>query len=164
MLYKIEWIKQGTTTTGKPKADATLKGPDGVHIDVTIWGDFPDFVNLQNGGEVEGELKPASDPKYKPSLNAPRTPKMASGGGFKQKMIEDTMAKKNESISHFQASKEESIKISSTFGKAVDLAIAEYQVISRLSSTGPTLAELFEKWREFCWFAFEDVTKYPPFK
>lgn len=166
MKYKIDWIEKGTTSTGKVKADATLSDAAGKY-EVTIWGDFPGFANLLNGGEVEGEIKPASDPKYKPSLNTPRVTKTSAPSTFKQKMIEDTMIKKEQSIGRFQDSKEFSIKVSSTFRAAVDSAIAEYQEQRRVSiATEVSLEKLFEKWREFYWFNFDvdEAKKYPPFK
>ena len=138
MKYKIDWMEKKETTTGKLKADATVVSETGESTDVTIWSDFPDFPTLAPGSVIEGEIKPALDPKYKPSLSAPRTSKTASSGGFKQKMIEDTMIRKEASITKFQATKEESIKLA---GAQRDAVLLTQTLYGDTISKDPVLGE-----------------------
>lgn len=69
MKYKIEFLERKRTSTGKDKIDATIRGEDGVNVEATLWGDFPNFGELKAGDTVDGLLKTASDPKFKPTLN-----------------------------------------------------------------------------------------------
>ena len=127
--YKIEWLERKETSTGKKKIDATVKDEQGVNADVTIWADFPGFAELNSGMTIEAELRPASDPKYRPSLSPVRAQK-AQGGGYRQKLIDDNMEKKNASISHFQANKEESIKLAGAQRDAVLVVVNLYKEIA----------------------------------
>ncbi len=166
MKYEIQWIEQKPTSTGKTKADARLKDETGaLYEHVTIWGDFPGYSEIMNGGTIEGTLTPASDPKYAPSLKPLVGPKTASNSAFKQHQIEQTMEKKNASISHFQDNKELSIKIASTMNKAVELAMAEFDFLSRISlTTRPELDVLVLKWREWLWLHWDvKDTDFPAF-
>lgn len=71
--FIIEWSEKKVTSTGKEKIDATLKDEAGVTTDkVTIWSDFPNFAGLMTGGSVEGDLVPAKDPKWGPTLYPPK--------------------------------------------------------------------------------------------
>lgn len=166
MKYLIEWIEQKPTISGKQKAEARLKGEDGiVHEKVNIWGDFPNYASIVNGGTIEGTITPASDPKYPPSLKPSQTPKTASTGAYKAKAMNDAMEKKAEYIGQAQNHKEQGIKVASTFSAAWNTAIAEYQEEKR-SHIGNTadLEQLFKKWRAFYWNAFDvEATDYPPF-
>lgn len=160
--YKIEAIEVKTTSTGKKKADVTLSA-NGTSVVATIWGDFPDFETLTFGSQVTGILKDPSDPKYKPSLNAPR--KTTGNSNFKEKLMEKAMDKKNEAITHFQGNKELSIKVSSTFRAAYETALVDYQEQRRLSPSTASIEQLFEKWREFYWMHFDvnEGEQYNPF-
>lgn len=157
-------MERKTTTTGKPKIDATLT-LNGVNTDVTIWGDFPQYNELMPGSTIVGIVTPSKDGKYKPSFNAPRPTTSPKSGAFKQIQIEKTMDKKNESIAHFQGEKEMSIRIASTFRAASEMAVSEYHENRKLSATGPTLEQLFEKWREWLWLRYEvKMNDFPPMK
>lgn len=127
MKYTIEWCEKKTTSTGKQKLDATLKDESGASYDnVTIWGDFPNFSELAPGFTVEGEVVEKQNGQYlNKTLYAPKAPK-AVGSTFKQKMIEDTMAKKEESIRRIQTDKEENIKLMSAQRDAVLLVTTFY--------------------------------------
>lgn len=155
--YVIDWISKGKTSTNKDKADVVLI--DGEEkIEVTIWGDFPGYANLMPGLKIPGELKLATDPKYKPTLSAPRTPKMVANSGFKQKQIEATMDKKNEAIGRFQATKEESIKMAGAQRDAVLLVTTFYK------EKQLTDAEIKTKVVEFRdWFLSEKFNEVIPF-
>lgn len=125
---------------------------------------FPNFDELAAGQTIEGELW--QSPAGKWYLFPPRPVKQASSGAYKQKVMEEAVARKETSIKQFQGSKEYSIKVSSTFRAAVDSAIAEYQEMRRVSiAVDANLEKLFEKWREYYWFTFDvDDKTYPPFK
>lgn len=125
--YKIDWLERGTTSTGKVKADATLIGEDGNKTTVTIWGDFLGFAELMPGGTVEGEITPSRDPKYKPSLNAPKLPRSAVTGTYRGKAIEEAQTRKAEQITRFQSDKEESIRLMSAERDAVLIVITFYK-------------------------------------
>ena len=166
--YRIEWIQVGKTTTNKVKADATVSDIlNETKTDITIWGDYPDFSSLIPGMIVEGELVQSKDGKYKPSLNAPRSPRIASGGAFKQKMATDLIELKDQKIGLRQDDKYYNIKVASTFTAGWNTAIAEWQEQKRVSPhTSQELTALFEKWREYFWYEYdvEEGKKYPPFK
>ena len=156
--YTIEWLEMKETSTGKRKADATIKGEDGHNQDVTIWADFPGFAELNPGATVEGEIKPASDPKYKPSLSPARSPYKAQGGGYKAKVMEDAMVRKETSISKFQDNKEQSIKLISAQRDAV-LMVTTFYKDQNLDST--ELKEKVVSWRD--WFLSEKFNETLPF-
>ena len=163
--FKIEWSEKKTTSTGKEKIDATLKDVTGVvHERVTIWGDYPDFATLMTGHDVVGTLTPAKDPKYGPTLYAPRTPKTGYSGPMRSpSAITTAMKNKEAAIGKFQDSKEQSIKVASTFSQSVALAIVEYQTNRQMSTSGPSLEMLQKKWREYCWLNYDCAdTDFPP--
>lgn len=113
---------------------------------------FPNFDTIAAGVEIEGEFWQSQAGKSylfapKPKLEAPAFIKQASNSAFKAQQIEKTMARKEESIGKFQDTKEWSIKVASTMGKAVDLAIAE----KTPSMDGQDLAEAILKWRKYLW-------------
>lgn len=107
MKYIIDWSERKTTSTGKEKLDCTLKDEQGHKTEkVTIWGDFPNFASLMTGFEVEGDLVPAKDPKYGPTLYPAKAPRFRSSGeNIKQKseMIEKAQDRKEESIAFFNS-------------------------------------------------------------
>jgi hypothetical protein len=156
--YTIEWIEVITTSTGKKKADATVKDPQGKTTEVNIWEDFPNFAGLMNGSKISGEVVPPKDPKYKPSLYAPRTPKTGSQSTYKTKLMNDAMEKKEASISHSQDRKEEAIKLASAQRDAVLMVT----MINKDRSTSESaLKEEIIKWRD--WFLSKDFTDVVPF-
>jgi len=115
---------------------------------------FPLFEEMQPGREIEGELW-TSD-KGKNYLFPPRVAKTGNGGAFKQKMIEDTMQKKNDSISHFQDNKEQSIKLASAQRDAV-LIVKELLAQNQFPYTETGVKEEIIKWRN--WFLSDEFTK-----
>ncbi len=166
MKYTIEWMEQKPTKDGKPKADARLKDEAGaIYEHVTIWGDFPGYAEIMSGHEIEGFIAPAKDPKYAPSLKPLDGPKRAGNANFKHVQDKEVLDIKRGDISHFQENKELSIKIASTMNKAVELAIAEFEYLSRISiSTRPELDVLITKWREWLWLNWSmDESKVVPF-
>lgn len=135
MVYDIEWIARKDTQSGKPKCEARLKGADGtLHEKVNIWGDFPNFANLMNGGKVEGVLTPASDPKYPPSLkpiqSAPSGAPRGLGGTFKTAQIEKAQDTKRADIANAQETKNDHIRIAAAQRDAVLVVTNFYQHVS----------------------------------
>lgn len=165
MEYTIDKIEKVKSAKGTEYHRADLSQGTKLWVGVAIFGGFKD-EELVAGGKVTGDMI-EKEYRGKPSytLNAPDKPKTAPGGGFKQKMIEETMEKKERSISRFQDSKEHSIKVASTFSAAWNAAIAELEAMREMGADLLPLSELFEKWREYFWFEFDvDEHKYPPFK
>lgn len=164
--YKIDWLQMGKTTTGKEKADATLIDEQGNKVDVTIWGDFPAFNTMMPGAEIEGELKEASNPKWKPSLNAPRTPKTASGSNFKTLQVEKAQERKESSINRTLDRKEESIALMSAQRDATLIVTTFYK---EAISSDPILSGEAERiirkkiveWRD--WYLSNEFTDHLPF-
>lgn len=103
---------------------------------------------------IDGEL--GKNAKGYPVLN---TPKQVVGGNFKNMQTEKLMDKKADNIATAQHNKENSIRVASTMGGAVALAIAEYAKPNSLY----TLEDLIEKYRRFLWEHWDDTSKFPPF-
>lgn len=127
MKFKINWLEVKSTEW----TIVTLLDDNGVEYkDVSInkkskkGEEFPNFENLQAGQDVEGELWTSSAGKH--YLFPPKVVKTASGA-YKQKMIEDTMIKKEASIAKFQATKEESIRLMSAERDAILLVTTFYK-------------------------------------
>lgn len=149
--FKVHTLNVTTTSTGKKKADCELIDESGVMTRATIWGDFQDFQNITFGSIVEGDLVPAKDPKYGPTLYPPKpvqSPVVARSGGFGGGMTK-LMDKKSESIAQAQGNKEHSIKEASSMTNAVNLAIAEYGTFSGEEHLRPTLDFLITKYRKW---------------
>lgn len=157
---KIDWIEFKETATGKKKADVTLIDENGKTTDVTIWGDFPGYSDLIVGQSIEGEIKAASDPKFKPSFNAPRSPKTASTGAFKAMQIEKAQDRKESSIGRFQASKEESIKMAGAQRDAV-LMVSTLIPLRGIIPSDNLLRDEIIRWRD--WFLSDKFEEHPPF-
>lgn len=114
MKYTIEWCERKTTSTGKEKLDCTLTDENKVQTsDVTIWGDWIGFNDIKVGHAVEGDLVPAKDPKYGPTLYPVK--KVAPTGSFggsrgiakaqevKGQQIKEAQERKSDSIAFFNA-------------------------------------------------------------
>ncbi len=164
MLYKISWCEQKPTKDGKPKMEATLVGVDesdnAVGHKVSIWGDFPGYTDLMNGGTVEGEIVPAKDPRYLPSLKPQTSGKSAPRAPQGPLAVVKEVSK---GVERAQDRREDGIKISATQRDAVLCAVAEFQENRRLTSGGPTLEEYYQKWRAYFWKNYDvSDTDFPP--
>lgn len=121
MKYKVHNIKVSTTSTGKTKADVELIGENEIVTpNATIWGDFKGFETITFGAIVEGDLVPAKDPKYGPTLYPPKADIRRAPSS-----INKAMEVKKENIQLAQENKERGIMTSSTIRMAVDIALAE---------------------------------------
>lgn len=128
---------------------------------------FPNFDKLAVGQEIEGELWQSTVGKE--YLFPPRVAKAGQGGTYKGqvgRVVKEAQERKEASISLSQDRKEWGIKVSSTFGKACEFAVAEWQEQKKVDPTfSATLEKLFEKWREYLWMNYDvGETQYPPFK
>lgn len=134
---------------GRKYVLAHAKALDGQELDVSLgdkWGER--LVTFKDSDQIEAN--PWQNPKNsKWSLYPPDEKKRSTGQNqaFKQKVIEETMARKEQSIAKSQDNKEWGIKVSSTMNKAIDLAIAEIRDIKTLN----TLEQDILKWRKWIW-------------
>lgn len=153
MRYSIKWCENVTTSTNKKKMNCQLVDTNGVTTEnVSIWADFPNFDKLMNGHDVEGDLVPAKDPKYGPTLYPLYPPKPVQttqggrSGGFG--VISKAMDKKAENIAIAQDNKEWGIKVSSTMRDAVLIATT----ITNNSHVEPSsgdMKDLILHWRKW---------------
>lgn len=162
MKYKITAIQDTPTSTGKSKKTVSITDEANASYEkIGVWSDFPNYANLAVDQTVEGEVKTSPDGKWRnlvplPTGTTPGGANRGQSGGF----IAKAMEKKEAGIEKAQENKNESIKIASTFGKAVDCAIAEY---NKDATNLDTLEELIRKWRKILWFEFDNHNEYPPF-
>ncbi len=162
MKYTIKWIEQKVSGKGTNYHKATLTDGQKDYTDVAIFkGYTPE--QLMNGGSVEGELKEdVYNGKTSYVLNAPQT--TPSGANRGQSGAVKAAEITSKSVDKSQDRKEHGIKVSSTFGKACDFAIAEWQDQRRISpSSSQTIEDLFKKWRDYLWQNYDvSETDYPP--
>lgn len=146
MKYIVEWSEYKTTSTGKKKADATLKDEAGVITEgVTIWENFPGFNDIRPGSTLEGDVTVKVNGQYtNKTLNAPRAefPRKAPGA------ITQAMAKKEKSIEKFQEQKTSSIEKMACFRDATLLTVAWAGNSGQLSEDIKAKWEEFHKWLE----------------
>src|SRR3990167_2564358 len=142
MTYLITWVEKDKY--GNKKASVE-KMEDGKKLDVVLGKEWED-KEIMSGFQIDATewVSPKNGKIY---LFKPKeTPKTASGGAFKQKMIEDTMNKKEASIGKFQDKKEESIRLASVLRDATLLTIAE---LGKDEGSAEIMAQKFHKWRAF---------------
>lgn len=118
MKYKVQWLEEVTTKSGKKKANTTLVDVEGnEHPNVAIWADFPNFNDIRPESTVEGNLVST---EFKGKSYVSLHPAKNTNGTFapKQGQIEKAIVAKNQNIEKFQDKKVEGIKDSSTFRDA----------------------------------------------
>lgn len=146
MQYEITWLEQKTTSTGKVKANAQLRGAEGKLIEnVTIWSDYPDFVNLRPGSTVEGDLVPARDPKYGPTLYGKKAnlgPRPA--WAKKENTIAKAQDRKEEGIKTAQERTQEGVSMSGSARDATLILTTFYQGLS-----DDDLKAKWDEWRKW---------------
>jgi hypothetical protein len=140
--YKIDWceVKKTGNTNGREWkiTEMTLTDEEGKKTDKVST-----LENVAPGLELEGKIV-TNDKGYLnfvKKLEAPEFVKKAGNSAYKEKLMNETMARKETSITKFQDNKEWSIKISSTMRDAVLLSIAEQN---------PT-ADRILAWRRWLW-------------
>lgn len=126
MEYEVIWLEQKTTKTGKVMANLTLKDPSGVQIEnVTVWGDFPGFIDIRPGGKVRGIIQNKTDTNNRiwktlkfdvpHKISIPRTP-IQNPAAELQKEI-------SKSVEQHQTRKEDGFRTSATFRDATLLTV-----------------------------------------
>ncbi len=158
-VYKVSWLENKVTSTGKSKADATLIDPNETIIEgVTIWGDFPKFAELRPGVSVEGDVvikqngKYTNKSLYAPKTNTLRNPSAPAWATAKPTGIKAAQERKAEGIEKSFDRKEEGIKVSSTMRDAVQIALME------LGSNQDHVQyeERVLYWRKWLWIHWDD--------
>jgi len=146
MNYTIDWFEMGATKAGKTKATVTLKDPNGNTIEkVTIWPDFPGFVDLRPGSQVQGSIQ------EKKQGNMTWKSLHADSFSVKTKVnrtaeITQAIATKNQGIADAQEKKADGIKTSSTFRDATEMTVRWRE--ERLARGIATSAEEWqEEWK-----------------
>lgn len=154
--FTIKWCENVTTTTGKKKMNAQLLDQNGTTTDnVSIWADFPNFDKILNGGEIEGDLVPAKDPKYGPTLYPPK-PENSQPVAFKRQpgAIKQMMETKDQNITKHTENKEHAIKVSSTMRDAVLIATTIISN-SHIETSNGDMKDLILHWRKWLWENFD---------
>ena len=118
--FTIAWCEVKKTGIGAKGpwtiTKVTLKDEMGVTID-----NVDTFDEVVNGTTVEGEITEGQYGKNFKKI----TPKAVAGMAHKEKVINETMQRKEQSIGKFQDNKEFSIMVASSMSQAVALATAE---------------------------------------
>ena len=117
---------------------------EGLAKKMNIFSDFPHYAEIIAGSQIDGEIR-KNDKGYDNLYSNEIKQRGGAGGAFKQAQIEQTMARKEGSISKFQDNKEFSIMVASTMSGAVALACAEFKDKTILD----TLDTAVLKWRKF---------------
>lgn len=155
---KVLKCENKQTVNGKPYKALEVEVANEVRK-VSMWSFFPDFANIKEGSVFMGKMT-KGEKYWDLTYEGAEKPRGGQSGAFKQKVIEETMQRKEGSIAKFQDNKELSIKIASTMNKAVELAIAEIKDIRTMN----TLEADILKWREWLWKHWDvKDTEYPPF-
>ena len=138
--FTIQWCesKDGTSKAGKPYTitKMTLVDEKGDKFE-----NVSTFDKVVNGGEIEGEVVKKGE-----YLNF-ESKKAVANAGYKERVMEQTMARKEGSIAKFQDNKDWSIMTSSTMRDAVLLAIAELNATP--NANAGTLTSRIENWRNW---------------
>lgn len=149
------------TSTGKPMKKLYLGGENGEVIEgvpsVNIFSDFPHYADIEKGSKIDGEIR-KNDKGYDNLYSNEIKPR---GGVYRppQVAIKEAMEKKEASISHFQDTKEQSIKLASTIRMAVDIATS----LTPEQWQSTTMQEEIRFWREWLWLEWDNTGKMPPF-
>jgi len=156
---KVLWTENKTAKTGRPYKKLSVEDEKGEKVDVNIFSTFPDFANVIPGSEIMGTLK--QDGQYwNITPDGVATTRGGASGAFKQKLIEDTMTRKESSIEKSQDRKEDSIRLMAAQRDAV-LIVKELLAQRNPSWDTETIKEEIISWRN--WFLSDDFKEHPPF-
>lgn len=157
MKYRIEWLEQKTTSTGKNMYKVSIKDEKGeMHTEVAIWEGFPNFAELKSGMDIEGDIQVKQNGQYvNKSLYAPKvatTGFVGRGGG-----IAKAQETKASMVERAQENKGLSIKIASTASMANATALA-FMAGQTIVDEGVFRSE-FKRWRAFYWKEWDKEDK-----
>ena len=173
-MYKIIWLEQKSPDW----IVANLQDDKGQYASVSInrvskqGVPFPNFENLQNGGEVEGNLWLSPKGKYylyapnpEEGSELPPRAQTTTQRAYtpKSSPIKQAMKQKEESIAKFQDSKENSIKLAGAQRDAVLIVTTMMQNLPAITSTmmgEDSIKEAIIKWRN--WFLNDEEFNSPP--
>ena len=138
--YKINWLEIKTGKSGKQYMVMHLLDEAGKETqNVSTFN-----LEYTLSQEIEGQIVQNGNFKnWKPKLDPPQFIK--NNSAYKEKIMNETIARKEGSITKFQNNKEWSIKVASSMNKAIDLAISE-------DNATP---ECILKWRKWIWNNWE---------
>lgn len=145
-MIKITSFELKPTKTGKQRAEAIVSADGGSPVAVTIWGDFPNFANLNVGSEIEAIVVPSKDPKYKPSLKSVLTPP-----AFIKKArtdIKEAQERKEKMINRAMDRKDASIAYHGSLKNAIEFLAAQNREFS-LEEVYSIQEKLLEHWDEY---------------
>lgn len=130
---KVLAVSDAKTKTDKPYKRLSVE-VDGKKLakELSIWSDHTQFADVKVDHVFEDDITEKDG--YQ---NLANKDKKKGNSGFRDKKMDEVMARKESSISNFQDNKEWSIMESSTIRMAVDLAVAG----------GNPTPELILKWR-----------------
>lgn len=155
--YSVEALERKNLPTGKVVINAILRDDTGkIFEKVSIWSDFPNFVNITQGQKVTGNL--FTNPKGYVTLYPPRVSETNGPAGApprapsKGAAVEKAQERKEAGITKSQDRKEEGIKIASTMRDAV--AITNARGIQGMSDDDIKASIL--GWREWLWKHHDD--------
>jgi hypothetical protein len=166
MKYIIEFCERKRTTTGKEKLDCTLTDENKVETHgATIWSDFPNFNDIMVGFTVEGDLVPAKDPKYGPTLY-PIKKVLPTGSFGGPRGIAKAQEVKGQQIKEAQERKSDSIAFFNATNSAIALVTKLIEPALQNGTATPSEAEMKVKiraWREWFINEYEDYNTKAPF-
>ena len=158
--YKVLWAEAKTTAAGKPFKTLSLES-NGVQVSgVSIWSDNGQYANATPGGEITGMVtETPSKNGGKPFKNFKDALSQTHPLGGHKSGIKQAMAQKDQSITKFQAAKEDSIRTSSTMRDAVLLVTTFYPELATvaLGERGDRVKETVTKVRKFLLDSWEPV-------
>ena len=160
MKLTIDWCEEKVSSKGTKYKKASVTPENGTRTDdVAVFDSYSQYGDIAPGRVVEGVLKEKEYQGKKSYTleDGNLGPKPDSLGGYKQKMINETMEKKNSSIREFQGNKEESIRLA---GCQRDAVLLVTTFLPRESDTDYIKTKIIE-WRD--WLLSDDFSEHPPF-
>lgn len=143
--FKISWMENKTSAKGNKYIRASVTDEKGAEFtDIAIFDKFPDFANIQNGSELEGNLVSKEyNGKTSYTLNSPNS---SPTGGFSGAGGVKLMEKKQAGIEKSQDRKEEGIKHSSVIRMSHETALAQ---VGGLGFVSEDYKKAFTYWQNF---------------
>jgi hypothetical protein len=149
-MFKVISVQERTTATGKTYKTATIEEND-VQMQVSVWPDFDQYAAVVEGGSVVGKI--VEKGQYKNLVgNGPQKP-----AGGRTGAITAAQETKGKMIAQAQDNKELAVKIASTFGSAVQIALkmADMPTFEERKDPESWMQAEVEKWRAWLWNHWE---------